>query len=349
MSSPMTNVTQISLDETGGLNRRRIHLREISDEADAPLETVGQDLRAARLRRGDDLATVSKALKIRKDHLEALEEDRFDSLPGRTYAVGFIRSYAEYLGLDPVQCVSRFKAEVEGRSAEPAQPVFSEPPEESRLPQGWIIMAVVVLAFIIYGAFYLLNSADSLLDKPVDPVPSRIAANVPKPEPAPPPVNAANQAGPPAQGITIGNDGIFGDSPGQLATDPGASATPADGQTPDQQVASVAPEEPAIPQGTVYGKLNRNSRLTLRAVQPTHILVEGRDGTIYINRTLQAGDTYLVPDMVGLELTTPNAGAVELIMDGQAMGHAGLPRQIMESLSLDPQDVVDRYNRGRAG
>ena len=50
----MTKVTQLSLDEDGGLSRKRIHLREISDEADTSLETVGQDLRAARLRRGDE-------------------------------------------------------------------------------------------------------------------------------------------------------------------------------------------------------------------------------------------------------------------------------------------------------
>ncbi len=80
--------------------RRRIHLREISGDSETPLETVGQDLRAARLRRGDDLATVSRALKIRKDHLEAVEEDRLENLPGKTYAIGFVRSYAGYLGLD---------------------------------------------------------------------------------------------------------------------------------------------------------------------------------------------------------------------------------------------------------
>src|SRR5215813_6611818 len=107
----MTKVTHLTLDEGGGLNRRRIHLREISGDADAPLETVGQDLRAARLRRGDDLATVSKALKIRKDHLEALEEDRLEALPGRTYAVGFVRTYAEFLGLDTPRVLERYKAQ----------------------------------------------------------------------------------------------------------------------------------------------------------------------------------------------------------------------------------------------
>src|ERR1700720_2235300 len=102
----MTKVTRLTFDEDGTQNRR-IHLREISGDLDAPLETVGQDLRTARLRRGDDLASVSRVLKIRKDHLEALEEDRIEALPGRTYAVGFVRSYAEHLGLDSAQCVER--------------------------------------------------------------------------------------------------------------------------------------------------------------------------------------------------------------------------------------------------
>ena len=110
----MTKVTQLNVDEKSG--RRRIHLREISGDSEAPLETVGQDLRAARLRRGDDLATVSRGLKIRKDHLEAVEEDRLENLPGKTYAIGFVRTYAGYLGLDAVEVVERYKQEISGRA-----------------------------------------------------------------------------------------------------------------------------------------------------------------------------------------------------------------------------------------
>ena len=101
-----------------GLKSRRIHLREISGDTDSPLETVGQDLRAARLRRGDEIATVSRALKIRKDHLEALEEDRVEDLPGKTYAIGFVRSYSRHLGLDSAQYVERFKQDISGRPDE---------------------------------------------------------------------------------------------------------------------------------------------------------------------------------------------------------------------------------------
>ena len=58
----MTKITQMTLDEDG--SRRRIHLREISGDSETPLETVGQDLRAARIRRGDDLAAVPDDLAV---------------------------------------------------------------------------------------------------------------------------------------------------------------------------------------------------------------------------------------------------------------------------------------------
>src|ERR1700748_1227444 len=104
----MSKLTQMALENDGGddddgPHRRRIHLREISGDSECPLQTVGQDLRAARLRRGDEIAQVSRALKIRKDHLEALEEDRLEDLPGKNYALGFVRSYARHLGLGPDQ------------------------------------------------------------------------------------------------------------------------------------------------------------------------------------------------------------------------------------------------------
>jgi cytoskeleton protein RodZ len=103
----MSKIPQLSAENDNGdaaaSNRRRIHLREISEtagEGDSPQQTVGQDLRAARLRRGDEISQVSRALKIRKDHLEAVESSRLDDLPGKTYAIGFVRSYARHLGLD---------------------------------------------------------------------------------------------------------------------------------------------------------------------------------------------------------------------------------------------------------
>ncbi|MEI9993586.1 MAG: RodZ domain-containing protein [Rhizomicrobium sp.] len=330
----MTKVTRLTVDDGGNIKTRRIHLREISGDSDTPLETVGQDLRAARLRRGDDLATVSKHLKIRKDHLEAIEEDRLDVLPGRTYAVGFVRSYADYLGLDTAQCLERFKAEIAGRSdADVAQPVtVIDEDDQRRLPQGWKIIAAVVVALMAYGAYYVLSSS-AMLSAPVAAPPEQVApkpvvARVPPPAMAPPAQPTTPPASPAPQGVA-----------GQQAP---AAASPATGAPPVPAVAAP------LPPGKIYGQNNRGARVVLRVHQTTRVLVQGEDGMVYINRTLQPGDTYQVPNVVGLALTAANANAVEVDLDGESKGFAGKDPGVVEALSLDPQSIVDRQNGGPA-
>ena len=61
---------------------------------------IGNSLREARLRQGLEFVEVEQATKIRGKYLRALEDEQFDILPGQTYVKGFLRTYAEYLGLD---------------------------------------------------------------------------------------------------------------------------------------------------------------------------------------------------------------------------------------------------------
>jgi cytoskeleton protein RodZ len=347
----MTKVTRLTLNEDGSLNRRRIHLREISGDLDAPLETVGQDLRAARLRRGDDLATVSRALKIRKDHLEALEEDRMEALPGRTYAVGFVRSYADYLGLDVVQCVERFKAEIAGRNEEAPQQINVMPEDEQRrLPQGWKIIAAVILVVVLYGAYLLWQQADRMLSEQQVAPPPQLVTKPPKAAESAaavtPPPAASLQTSPPAAEVQITNP------PAASLQTP--SAPPAESQQSGLLPSGIAvpsASAPAqaqpLPQGVTYGGQNKNFRVLLRLHAAARVLVQGPDGKIFMNRTLKPGDTYQVPNLVGLTLTTSDAGAVEVDLDGQALGLVGKSQETAEAVSLDPQSIVDRYNGGQ--
>ena len=61
---------------------------------------IGNSLREARLRRDIDFADAEHGTKIRGKYLRALEDERFELLPSHTYIKGFLRSYADYLGLD---------------------------------------------------------------------------------------------------------------------------------------------------------------------------------------------------------------------------------------------------------
>ncbi len=71
---------------------------------------IGNSLREARVRQGLDFGHVEADIKIRGKYLRALEEERFDVLPGETYVKGFLRTYADYLGLDGQLYVDEFNS-----------------------------------------------------------------------------------------------------------------------------------------------------------------------------------------------------------------------------------------------
>jgi cytoskeletal protein RodZ len=77
---------------------------------------IGPSLREARSRRGLSPADVHKATRIRERYLSALEEERWELLPGDAYAKGFLRTYAEFLGLDGQLYVDEYNARFARRS-----------------------------------------------------------------------------------------------------------------------------------------------------------------------------------------------------------------------------------------
>jgi cytoskeleton protein RodZ len=73
-------------------------------------ETAGQLLRAAREASGQTLEDVARVTRIRPGQLAALEADNYAALPSLTQARGFIKNYAEHLGLDPAEVLARYDA-----------------------------------------------------------------------------------------------------------------------------------------------------------------------------------------------------------------------------------------------
>lgn len=313
----MAKVTRITLDNSG-LDRRRLHMREISGELDAPLESVGQDLRHAREKKGESLAQVSRVLKIRKDLLQSLEESNLEALPGRAYVIGFVRSYADYLGLDAEHCVERLKAEIAGRGDAKESDVAVSRPSEHRMSHGGLIFAAVLAVVLVYSVYYLF-SVGRMTAQPVVPVPDRLAAQAGLVEPPPPP------AAPPVQAQPV-------------VPAPPAAAPP----VPAPTAATLAQ---SLPAGQKYGAQNAGSRVTIRVHRPVVVTVKGGD-RVFMNRHLNAGDTYVVPNVAGLGLSAPDGGAVEILLDGTSVGFAGKDGENLDTLSLNPQDVAGRRANG---
>ncbi len=136
-------------------------------------ESIAAELRRGREDMGRDLVRIADDLKIRRVYLEAIEEGRFDDLPGATYAVGFVRAYADYLGLDTNAVVARFKEEVEGFDQR-LQLVFPTPVPESKIPSGAVLLISTLLVGAAYGGWYYLSGRDEGLGGQVPDLPAAL-------------------------------------------------------------------------------------------------------------------------------------------------------------------------------
>ncbi len=140
--------------------------------AEAP--RAGADLRAARERLGWELADAAAYLRIRSPHLEALEAGRLSDLPANAYALGFLRTYAAALGLDPEEMVRRFRAEATEMTCR-TELDFPAPVPERGLPAGAIMLLGIVLLAGVYAGWYRLSGEGRLPPETVAPVPERLA------------------------------------------------------------------------------------------------------------------------------------------------------------------------------
>jgi cytoskeleton protein RodZ len=134
---------------------------------------VGTVLRSCRLKAGYDLTELSRQLRIRRAFLEAIEDGRFKDLPGPTYAIGFVRAYADYFGLDTQEIVRRFRSESGERNGTQALH-FPAPVAEGGTPRGAVILIGLLIAGIAYGAWYLNTVHGNLISDIVAPVPERL-------------------------------------------------------------------------------------------------------------------------------------------------------------------------------
>ena len=120
-------------------------------------------MREARQQRGEDLYDVADYLRIKPSYLFALEEGDLAGMPGRTYAMGFLRSYADHLGFDGAEVVRQLKAS--GKPAAEASLQVRQPVAENRLPSMGVVVMALVLAGVAYGGWFAAQSGDDVLTR----------------------------------------------------------------------------------------------------------------------------------------------------------------------------------------
>lgn len=141
------------------------------------MKTVGTMLKQARLAKGLSTADVERDIKIREKFIQAIEADNFRLLPSPSYAKGFVRNYAAYVGLDTDDMMAFFRRQM------------AESPGSSLLPKGvsdplnkpfihltpgrfiGILVSILLVVFVVYlgGQYLRLNQPPPLsIDAPAD-------------------------------------------------------------------------------------------------------------------------------------------------------------------------------------
>jgi cytoskeletal protein RodZ len=131
---------------------------------------IGEQLISARLAKGLEIEDVARHLHIRREYLQALEAGIFDDIPGATYIAGFLRSYANHLGLDGDEMVRMFKDESGGALVR-QNLYFPIPASEARRPTGTMIIGALLVAIIALALWYAINERQLVDIDLVPPVP----------------------------------------------------------------------------------------------------------------------------------------------------------------------------------
>jgi hypothetical protein len=149
---------------------------------------IGASLREARTRRGLSSADVQKAIRIRERYLTALEEEKWDLLPGDAYAKGFLRTYAEFLGLDGDLYVDEWNS----RCAHPDEVAPAPAPEPAARSRRLgllrpVLVGAAVAVVVAAAAAWTLGSDGTAGHKP----PSATGTTTPSVRKPPPPAAPA--------------------------------------------------------------------------------------------------------------------------------------------------------------
>jgi cytoskeleton protein RodZ len=267
-----------------------------TDNSPQEAARVGEELREARNALGVSLEDAATQLRINKRYLQALEEGRVKDLPGAAYAVGFVRSYATALGLDPDEAVRRFR-DVSGTAVtKSGELVFPEPVPSRGIPTGILAAIGVAIALAGYIAWYQWSGRGARVVDSVPPLPPRLerVAEAPATREAP----TATVAEPPA---------------------PPAPPSPA--------AAAQRPAPPIDPD---------KPRIVIRAKGESWVQIrDNQANRVITDRVLRAGETIEIPNRPGIVLTTGKAENLDILLDGRDVDPFGGPG-VRRNVALEP-------------
>lgn len=283
-------------------------------------------LRRRREELDRDVGTVARQLRIRAVYISAIEEGRLQDLPGTAYAVGFVRAYADYLGLDGNSVVGDYRDELARRSRQNQLIWPVDQVEHKHFPGGIVLVVCVLLAGVIYGGWYFASQPGGMGIDLIDQVPDFMKKQT------------SGESDGQADGQLDAQ--VSADDTGSPTS---AQAAPLSGVTSPSdeanQLAETPAVQPAAPAATEtlpqIAAVPANKRVVLRAIKDSWVEMFDANNDVILQRILRAGETFTVPVQDGLTMNTGNAGGVIVEVDGNARPALGSVGVIKRGVKLD--------------
>ena len=279
--------------------------------------SIGAALRAVREYYRLSIEDVALATCVRAPTWPGVEEMRLDDLPSRPFVIGYVRAYAEALGLDPDRAAARLKMEFPDDHQPLRAPVGVAKESDRRLRPMIIGGVMVITAFIAW------NVAQRAVSKtaPAANAGTEVAASSAKVKATAPkgpisvgaPLPAPQESTLPAPYVTPGlaPASADGSATSAVKVDPKAAVPPA----PPVPVGA-----PFAPHGSVYGAPAAQSVVTLQATKSASLIIRGANGTVYFAHQLAAGEAYRAPQTAGLTVEASDPAVVNVFVGGLLKG-----------------------------
>ena len=319
---------------------------------------VGEILRRTRVHYNQTLQDVAAYMRIRSSQLDAIEKGEVEKLPGRVYAIGYVRTYSEYLGLDGEKMVQLFKQQSLNRTLRP-ELHFPVAASESKAPNFFILFASLGVLVLVLGIWMVMSNKGGQDVTNVSDIPN-VPANMRAAIPAVPDMAAtattATQAMPAPAGAVAPAAPVASaetaqlPAPNAVVTDPEAVADPA-APAPEQaaapDAATAAPADAAAPESataaTPAAPAEEPRQIVITVRERSWVEVRDKQNKAILSRILKPGEVFIVPEEnYGLKLDTGNAGGLELTVNGQAIPPLGKSGDILRSMVLDGNQLLNK-------
>ena len=293
-------------------------------------ETVGELLKAARMSRGISIESVAKDICVRISYLTAIETGAFDELPGKTFAVGFVRAYATHLSLDSNNIVKAFKKELgipepvrvaQNPMHKPAAPVRSRRLPAWLSPLGGVVGVALCWAFL-GGSItpFSLVTDDTLVDAETDT--AQLMAVQATLEADKSPSSEVVRA-------VAGQAGLLDVvSTGEADTLP-VEPEKIEQMKPQSLFLPAANAMPSAPQD------DARSDIVLSANEDAWVRLSKHDGTEIWSGVLREGQSYRPLLEGSVLLSTSNAAGVSLTIGEKTLSVLGERGEVVNELALD--------------